>query len=201
MPLLPMILFAASLSLAPGPVNLIVLSTALQHGAASALRFVSGATLGFTVLLVLTGLGLSATAQLSAAYLHLSSLAGAMVILYFGQALLRADGRIETAAAPIPGFFQGALLQWLNPKAWVACLGGVALFNLQGDIAGLLRFALLYCVICFLGVGCWAVLGRQLGHWLSNPGRRRWFNRALGLTLILLALSMVAPALRALLLR
>lgn len=196
-PLLPMALFAASLSLAPGPVNLIILSTALNHGVRAPLRFITGATLGFTALLVLTGLGLSATQALAQGWMDLLSCIGATVILYFGYGLLRAEGSLDTQNAPIPGFWQGAALQWLNPKAWIACLSGVALFNLQGKTLELIQFSTLYCVVCFCGIGAWAVLGHNLTRWLDTARKRRALNATLGACLILLALSLAAvPAQR-----
>lgn len=193
MPVFAMTLFAATLSISPGPVNLIILSTALNHGAPSALRFVTGATLGFTALLVLTGLGLSATEYLPRLALDMIALIGAGIILWFGYGLLRSKGWDDLSDQPIPGFWQGVTLQWLNPKAWAACLSGVALFNLQGDTTGLLQFATLYCVVCFFGIGAWAVLGQGLTRYFHTQNRRRLLNIGLGLCLIGLALTLAAP--------
>lgn len=194
-PFLPMALFAASLSLAPGPVNLIILSTALNHGVSAPLRFITGATVGFTALLILTGLGLSATQALPDGAVDVISCLGALVILYFGYGLLRAEGSLDTRQIPVPGFWQGAALQWMNPKAWIACLSGVALFNLQGKTLELMQFSALYFIVCFCGIGAWAVLGHNLTRLLNTARRRRMLNIGLGLCLMVLALSLSAPAL------
>lgn len=194
MPFLSMTLFAAALSLAPGPVNLIILSTGVTHGARAALRFVVGATVGFTALLVLTGLGLSATRAFPEWVVDMISCLGALVVCYFGVQLIRARGGFASHAVPIPGFWQGAALQWMNPKAWIASLSGVAMFGLQGDTWGLMQFAALYFAVCFVGIGLWAPLGEWLSKGLNTPLRQRMFTITLGLCLIALALSLSAPA-------
>lgn len=56
--LLSMAGFALVCSISPGPVNIVALSAGAQHGLAASMRHVTGATVGFTVLLLLIGLGL-----------------------------------------------------------------------------------------------------------------------------------------------
>lgn len=56
--LLSMAAFALASSISPGPVNVVALSAGAQHGLAASLRHVTGATVGFTLLLLLIGLGL-----------------------------------------------------------------------------------------------------------------------------------------------
>ena len=50
---LSMAAFALAASISPGPVNIVALSSGAQYGFRPSLRHVSGATLGFTLLLVL----------------------------------------------------------------------------------------------------------------------------------------------------
>ena len=56
---LSMAAFALASSISPGPVNIVALSSGAQFGLRVAMRHVSGATIGFTLLLLLIGLGLS----------------------------------------------------------------------------------------------------------------------------------------------
>lgn len=57
-PALSMAAFALAISLTPGPVNPVALTSGARHGWRAATPHVFGATLGFTALLVLVGLGL-----------------------------------------------------------------------------------------------------------------------------------------------
>lgn len=182
-----MALFALTMSISPGPVNLITLSTGLNHGARSALGFVSGATIGFTLLLFLIGIGLSVVAERFGWVIDTLTILGAGLIIYFGYKLLTSDGDIEQGEQSKPNFWQGTALQFLNPKAWGACIAAVGLFDLDQSRSTLYFFVCLYCVICFLGIGSWALFGSQVERFLSTRKRRVLFNRVLGGTLIVLA--------------
>ena len=51
--------FALAASISPGPVNIVALTTGLRHGFRASMGHVTGATVGFTALLLLSGLGLA----------------------------------------------------------------------------------------------------------------------------------------------
>ncbi|ASY71446.1 hypothetical protein N181_21850 [Sinorhizobium fredii USDA 205] len=51
--------FALVASISPGPVNIVALATGLRHGFRVSMGHVTGATVGFTALLLLSGLGLA----------------------------------------------------------------------------------------------------------------------------------------------
>lgn len=186
-----MALFALSMSISPGPVNIIALSSGLNHGIGRSVRFVGGATVGFTLLLLLIGLGLQSFAKNNETLFDILTVFGVGLILYFGYKLLKFDGELTGSDTPIPSFFQGFALQWLNPKAWGACLAAISLFNLEHSRADLYFFVLLYFVICFFGIGSWSVFGKQVERWLTSAKRRRVFNSTLGIILILLALFLL----------
>lgn len=56
--LISMSAFALAASISPGPVNLVALSSGAQFGFFRSLRHVSGATVGFTLLLLRRGEGI-----------------------------------------------------------------------------------------------------------------------------------------------
>lgn len=196
-PLLAMCAFAMTLSISPGPVNVLTLSTGLNHGARRALPFVSGATISFTLLLLAIGLGLGALAESLGSAFDLLAILGAGLIAWFGYKLASARGSLSTEEAPIPSFWAGVMLQVLNPKAWGACIAAVAIFDLQDNPTHLAVFVCLYGAICFLGIGSWAVFGQQVKSFLTSPKRLRVFNTLLGLTLIGLAIALLLRSLLA----
>lgn len=53
-----MFLFSFAMSITPGPVNTVILSTSLNHGLKRSLPYISGATIGFTLLLIFMAFGL-----------------------------------------------------------------------------------------------------------------------------------------------
>lgn len=189
--ILSMAAFALVASLSPGPVNLVGFNTGLTHGWRPALWHVAGATLGFVVLLLGVGLGLHEVLAAWPALLWILRVAGALFLLYLAWKLTRASGDLGSGAVEAcPGFRDGALLQWLNPKAWLAAAAGVALF-VGEDRGRLALFAGLYLVICFASLACWAVAGQWLRGRALTPGRLRLLNRALAALLVLCAASLL----------
>lgn len=123
--------FALAASISPGPVNVVALSSGVSHGLRATLRHVAGATLGFVLLLVLAGLGLAELLRGWPAAAALIRWAGVAFLLWMGWTLWRSDGRsgggiADAEPPPAPSVLQGAAMQWLNPKAWVAALAGSA---------------------------------------------------------------------------
>ncbi len=182
-----MALFALTLSISPGPVNIIALSSGLNYGIAQSVRFVGGATAGFNVLLLIIGLGLQSVAETGSILFDGLALAGSSLILYFGYKLVTSDGTLGKAQSECPSFWQGFALQWFNPKAWGACVAAISLFNLEQSNSDLYYFVGQYCILCFIGVGSWAVFGNQMERWLDTNRKRKLFNTGLGVILIILA--------------
>ena len=46
-----MFIFSLSMSISPGPVNLTILTSSMNYGVKATFAFISGATIGFTLLL------------------------------------------------------------------------------------------------------------------------------------------------------
>lgn len=189
--LLSMTAFALVSSITPGPVNLVALDTGARHGLRASLPYVTGATVGFTALLVAVGLGVQGLVAALPAVTRVLRWAGALFLLYMAWqlALPRAEpGPAADTPARRPSFLAGAAMQWLNPKAWLASLAGTAAYA-SGDQARVALFALVYFAVCWACVACWAGAGRALGAALRQERRVRWFNRAMAALLAATALS------------
>lgn len=180
--------FALVFSMAPGPVNLVTLSSGINYGVKGTIAFVAGATAGFTLLLLLLGLGL---AEVIISYPNILTVikgVGTAFLLYLAYKLATAKGEMAINEASRPSFLEGVLMQWLNPKAWLACLTGLAAFTKADDVNSLIFFATIYFVICFFGVGIWSLIGNQLKMLLHNQKHLRLVNIMMGALLSGLAL-------------
>ncbi|XUW88518.1 LysE family translocator [Burkholderia sp. M6-3] len=190
--LLSMAAFALASSISPGPVNVVALSAGAQHGFAASLRHVSGATVGFTLLLLLIGLGLH---ELLVHFPNLISIvkwAGVAFLLYMACKLALDDGQLGTdKLSRGPSFAYGAALQWLNPKAWLASLAGMGAYAAEGDGALVWQFTAIYFVICFVSIASWAYAGTFLRKYLQAPKRVGLFNRVLAALLAASALYLL----------
>lgn len=184
--IIAMCLFALSMSVSPGPVNMVTFAQGMNHGFLASLPFVAGAAAGFTLLLVVIGLGLGELIELYPLAIRLLTFAGTAFICYMGFKIATAHPQLPETARSKPGPLHGAALQWLNPKAWIAAMSGVTAFEATPG-QGLFVFAGLYLVICFWSVALWALAGAKVSDLLRDPRYLLWCNRAMGSLLIALA--------------
>jgi threonine/homoserine/homoserine lactone efflux protein len=183
--LLSMSAFALVTSLSPGPVNLVAMNSGARFGLRASLAHTLGAATGFTLLLIAIGAGLHELLARWPILLEGIRLAGVLYLLWLAALLAKDDGRIRDAeAGQPPTMLSGALMQWLNPKAWLASLAGMAAYAADGNATTIAVFGLVYFTVCFLSVGAWAWAGEYLRRYLHDPRRMRVFNRSLALLLV-----------------
>ena len=189
--MISMAAFALAASISPGPVNVVALSSGAQFGLIASLRHVLGATVGFVVLLMFTGFGLHEVLQRYPMLTEIIRWGGVAFLLYLAWKLAMDDGRLDVAKPTrAPSFLHGAAMQWLNPKAWLAAVAGMGAFVADGEARLIGLFALIYFVVCYLSVGCWAYAGAFLGPYLRSPRRIRVFNRSMAALLAGCAVSL-----------
>ncbi|HHT5261692.1 LysE family translocator [Klebsiella michiganensis] len=190
--ILAMFMFALTMSISPGPVNMVIISSGANHGFRKTLPFISGATTGFTLLLILVGFGFYAVIDKYPLFFNYLNIAGSAFIIYMGYKIAASAPELSLKKNDTPGFVQGFLLQWLNPKAWIACASGVALFSEPATQTMLMVFIIIYFLVCYISLAAWAVLGNNVSILLNNAQRIRVFNVLMGVLLIVTAFYMLS---------
>jgi threonine/homoserine/homoserine lactone efflux protein len=192
--MMSMAAFALVASITPGPVNIVALGSGARYGFRASQRHVAGATLGFVLLLVLMGLGLHELLQQWPWMTRVVQLAGVGFLLFMAWKLAMDDGSLDVGeSGQAPSMLYGAVMQWLNPKAWLACVAGMGAFVADGEARLVWQFAAVYLVICYLSVGCWVYAGTFMRGYLNNPAGMRLFNRSMALLLAGSALYLMLP--------
>ncbi|WP_196158879.1 LysE family translocator [Reinekea sp. G2M2-21] len=187
--LISMGLFALVGAITPGPVNLVATNSGARFGFLRTLPHVMGASVAYLIVVLTAGLGLSRLLEHSRQLQLGMAIVGGLFILYLALKIASAQPQrwqADDLQRP-PGWWSGALLQWLNPKAWLVASSGVSLFILNQDdpVFVLTSFASLSLLICVISVGTWAFLGQALQILLTTSDRQRWFNRIMALLLVL----------------
>lgn len=190
--ILPMSAFALAASISPGPVNLVCLSSGTRYPVSRALIFVTGATLGFIALFVAVGLGLYSLLTMVPMLETSLRWGGVAFLLYLSIKLAMDSGQLpETGVDKAPGFGTGAIMQWLNPKAWLASASGIGAYTSANDLNQILLFASLYLPICWLSLACWVYAGAFLRRYVQRPAVLVTINRTLALLLAISCLYLV----------
>ncbi|VVD84803.1 Cysteine/O-acetylserine efflux protein [Pandoraea eparura] len=184
--------FALAASITPGPVNVVALGAGACYGLGPSLRHVTGATVGFVALLVSVGFGVHELLHRMPVLMHAIQWFGVAFLLYMAYKLAIDNGVLNDADTQRgPTISKGAVMQWLNPKAWLAALAGMGAYT-AGDPARIWQFAAIYFVVCWCSVGCWAAAGAMLRHRMRDARRVRRLNCAMAALLAGSAVYLVA---------
>ncbi|WP_250655755.1 LysE family translocator [Alkalimarinus coralli] len=184
---LSMFIFALIGAISPGPVNIIATGAGANFGFRRALPHVLGATIAYTLIVFLVGVGLNRILEMYPQITDSLRYLGGAFLLYMAYkiATSKPTNDIEAAQARPPSLLEGALSQWLNPKAWLVSMSGVTLFVAANTPASLYLFV--FCaisfVVCLFGVGTWAAIGHVIRKYLSNERQQISFNIVMGLLL------------------
>lgn len=187
---LTMFSFALVMSISPGPVNMMIITSSINNGFARTFSFISGATIGFILLLLCIGLGLSKIINFYPDILLYVKIFGFSFIIYLGIKILSSKPSlaINTNDKVNLKFYEGFLLQWLNPKAWIACLSAVSMYS-SPELFFI--FVIIYFVVCYLSLSFWGVLGSKVTRFFDTDFKLRVFNMIMGLVLIFCAIAMI----------
>jgi threonine/homoserine/homoserine lactone efflux protein len=145
-----------------------------------------GISIGFLVLLLAVGLGLGAVLT-AFPVLHTGlKIAGGAYLLYLAWkiAVSRSlGGKGEAKARPMR-FIDAAAFQWVNPKAWVMAITAMAVYtDPEHPFLSVALISTAFAVVNLPSVSTWTGFGTALRGFLSDPGRLKWFNIAMGVLL------------------
>ncbi len=175
-------------AITPGPNNFIVLTSARHGGLKAALPAMLGVIGGSLVLLVLVWFGAQIAFKRVPSLPSILAIMGACYVGSLGVVLIqqasRQDDHVSTVqAVKLPKTVLGLIIfQLLNPKAWTLVATVTAASN---NSFGFLVLATLLVLICGVCLSLWASVGLAIAGLFQDERSRRWFDRAMGLLLII----------------
>jgi len=185
-------LAVAIFALIPGPIVTLIVANSLSHGSRSGLATVAGASIGNTVLLCATAVGLVAFFALLSEVFELVRWAGAVYLVWLGIKAWQGSARQQTVALPAmkrpsqAAFLQGLLMAITNPKAIVFYIAFLPQFLDPHLPAGsqLLAMICTTIIMTLFFDSTYALLAGRARNWFTAPGRRRLQLRITGTLLI-----------------
>jgi len=173
-------------AITPGPNNMLLTTSGANFGFSRSLWLMVGIMLGMQSILLLVAFGVGGLITVYPALHLFLKIAGSLYLLWLAWKIATSAYETLETGAPPPKpirLYQGWLLQFLNPKAWLMGLGAVASFSLAGaaynhSIAGIsLGMFMVNLVSGIIWLGFGTVIGRLL------RSRRAWytFNIAMGI--------------------
>ncbi len=189
--LLPLIGFIIAMVATPGPNNLMLMAAGANFGFRRSLPHLLGISVGCQILLLAIALGLGQLFETYPQVVTVLRAAGSLFLLYMAWQLLRPAAGLGQSGAAVAKevkpltFWQAALFQWINPKAWMMTITAIATFaNPAQFVISTLVIGLLFLVLGFPLISAWNVGGAALKHWLQQGRRLVRFNRVMAVLLI-----------------
>lgn len=181
---LTIFLFIAAIT--PGPNNLLLTSSGANVGFKGSLKLMAGIMLGMQCVLLSSAFGVAALLIIYPA-LHIGlKIVGSAYLLWLAWKTATSSYQRLDIPAKTPqavSWFQGGLLQFLNPKAWMMGLGAVGSFSLSGDayFSSAIAISIVMVIVNFVAGIVWILGGTLISLFLQS--RRSWFifNISMGL--------------------
>ncbi|QDL53689.1 LysE family translocator [Rhodoferax aquaticus] len=184
---LSLAMFAFVTSITPGPNNMMLLASGVNHGFAGSLRLLFGIEFGFFILLSAVGLGLGELfVALPMAHTAMKWL-GVAYMLYLAWGLAHSAGSgAEGDGGKTLGFWGAVAFQWINPKAWIMAIGYFSTYVPAGKgPIYLVGMAALFAIVGLPCCAAWALMGQHLRRYLADAKQRQVFNWVMAVLLVL----------------
>ncbi|MFW5498796.1 MULTISPECIES: LysE family transporter [unclassified Maridesulfovibrio] len=187
MNILAFLAYSIVVTFTPGPSNIVIFSTAQNHGYKKALEFVAGATLAFGILLSLSAALNSYLFNMMPQVQTVMAVIGTSYMLYLAWKILHMDDGGNSKKSG--GFMTGFTMQFINPKVVLFTLTVIGSFVIPAfsDPLDIALYVLILTFIGFCAYSSWVVLGTLFRRYLRPYQKQA--NMILALTMIYCAWS------------
>jgi len=180
--------FALASTMTPGPNNIMLLSSGLTFGYKRTIPHALGVNLGFPVMVICVGLGIGKLFEVFPFVYTALKVVGISYLFWMAWHIANTKGSPVTQNKndkPFT-FFQAALFQWVNPKAWVVAITSTAAFITDHQIA-FIQVMIISCIYFFCGIistNSWSLGGVMLKQFIQNERLIKLFNITMAILIV-----------------
>ena len=180
-------IFAFVSSITPGPNNLMLMSSGANFGFKLTLPHMFGVAIGFTLMIVLVGLGVIQIFDQFPVSYQILKVCSIAYLLYLAFKIATSKGIENTSKSRTKpfSFIQAALFQWVNPKAWTMALTAISIYAPTKSLVSVLMVALVFGLINLPCICSWVGLGQRIRRFLTTNNRLKVFNYSMAALLVL----------------
>jgi threonine/homoserine/homoserine lactone efflux protein len=185
--LLSIATFTVSSTMTPGPNNIMLLSSGLTFGYKRTIPHILGVTLGFSLMVLLVGLGFGIIFEKFPVVLKVLKVVGIAYLFWMAYKIATSKGSMNIKEKSKPfTFVQAALFQWVNPKGWIMSLTSISIFvsSKEDSITQVLIISLIFLLSGMLSTNTWAIGGVALKRFIKDESHVRKFNIIMAILLI-----------------
>ena len=177
----------------PGPNNAMVLTSGLKFGFIKSIPHMSGITIGHILQLILVCLGLGKIFQIFPSLQNILKIICAIYLLYLGYKIIGSFSKIKEDDSRPLKFYEAALFQIVNPKAWtISSMAASSFLPKDGNLVVSIFFiASIALVICPLSISPWAAFGSAIRNLVKNNKIKALIEYFLAFLLLVTAILIV----------
>lgn len=187
----PLVAFAFVSTFTPGPNNIMLMTSGANVGFLRTVPHMLGITVGFSVMVLLVGVGLTGLFQAYPLLQQILNVVCLAYLVYLAIKIARSRPVSSVQEYRPMSFISAVLFQWVNPKGWSMALTAVSVYNESASWLQLLLISLVFALVNIPSVSVWTAAGKQLSSWMTHPKYVGWFNGAMGGLLLASTLPML----------
>ncbi len=177
----------------PGPNNAMVLASGLKFGFLKTIPHMSGITIGHIIQLTLVCFGLGKIFQIFPEIQNILKILCAIYLIYLGYKILGSFSKIKEDGSKPLKFYEAALFQIVNPKAWTISTMAASGFLPKDEnlIISIFFIALIALIICPISISPWAAFGSAIRNFVKNKKIKALIEYFLAFLLLTTAILIV----------
>ena len=154
----------------PGPNNAMVLASGLKFGFLKSIPHMTGITIGHVTQLILVCLGLGKIFQIFPEIQNILKILCAIYLIYLGYKIIGSFSKIKDDDSRPLKFYEAALFQIVNPKAWtISSMAASGFLPKDGNlILSILFISCIAFIICPISISPWAAFGSGIKNLVKN---------------------------------
>ena len=191
--LFALISFYFVLYVTPGPNNAMVLASGLKFGFLKTIPHMSGITIGHIIQLILVCFGLGKIFQIFPQIQNILKILCAIYLLYLGYKIIGSFNKIKEDGSKPLKFYEAALFQIVNPKAWtISTMAASGFLPKEGNlIISIFFIAIVALIICPISISPWAAFGSAIRNFVKNKRIKALIEYFLAFLLLITAILIV----------
>ena len=190
---LALISFYFVMYVTPGPNNVMVLTSGIKFGYLKTVPHMSGITIGHVLQTVLVCIGLGKIFQLFPEIQNILKIICVIYLLYLGYKIIGSFSKIKEDNSRPLKFYEAALFQLVNPKAWTISTMVASGFLPKDEklITAILFISITALIICPISISVWAVFGSGIRNLVKSNKKKSFVEYFLAILLLITAILIV----------
>jgi len=178
----------------PGPNNVMLFASGVKYGFKKTIPHIFGIPLGHFFQISLISMGLGFVFQTYPIVQQILKVLGCLYLFFLAYRMFGSLSIKESKETGRPlRFYEAALFQILNPKAWVVAITAVSVFFPKDEsfLTGLLFLAGIAPLVNLPSISIWVLFGSYIRAFISNPKVKKIVEIVLAILLVLTGITIL----------